>query len=434
MIIGLYVATAIPLCAVVASGIWLYSDLYSTSERFHSEIENGGSSLIPVEPTDFARLNTPAKNQDAAKPFLEVAQEWEKLSESHRISLLSELRNYSTPREVIKPIYEKSYKEAAPLVEKLRQVASKPDSRFERDWNGDTELLEPHYHTTIQFGRLLSAFALTEARLGNYSAAFADLDNLRKIALHISRDSGLDGLTTHVNLETQALNAAQEIAFLYGNKPAVLNQYQAFINNRKSRPDLIRNVEGEAMRTIYVLSQPDSFQDRMFSGAKLSIKNQTFQKAAAVRMSEFWIDALDQMKGESTDPIASARSFTLFANQFNKERSPSRLVPAAIASWNTPRVNLAAALEARYALAKTAGSLYEFYHEHESFPDSLSELANRENDPFNGESFAYQKIGNGFKLYSVGSDLIDHGGDVEKDQPRDIIVFLQDGIISTEGI
>ena len=434
VIIGLYVATAIPLLAVVGSGIWLYADLYSTSERFHAEIENGGTSLIPLEPSDFSRLNAPAKKEDAAIPYIKVAKEWEEMEEDERVKILSELRLYSTPREVIHPAYEKSFKECAPFIEKLRAVASKPDSSFDRDWNGDTELLEPHYHTTIQFGRLMTAYALTEARLGNYATAFADINNLRKIALHISRDSGLDGLKTHVNLETQALNAAQEIAFLYGDKSNVLEQYDTFVTNRKTRPDLIRNIEGEAMRTIFVLSQSDSFQDRMFSGTKLSIKNETFQHAAAVRMSEFWVSALEQLRAESSDPIACAEAFKVSAKQFANQRSPSRLIPGEIATWNIQRVNLAAALEGRYALAKTSGNLYAYYHREGKFPDSLSEIQHRETDPFNGDSLAYFKLGNGFKLYSVGSNLLDDGGDNESENPTDIIVVLQDGVIATEGI
>ncbi|MFM9872258.1 MAG: hypothetical protein ACKVQS_02190 [Fimbriimonadaceae bacterium] len=434
VIISLYTAMAIPIVAVVSFGIWLYADLYSTSDRFHTEIENGSNEFIPVQPADFKRLNADSTDS-ATKPFLEAATAWEKLDESDRIKTLSQLRLYATPREVIAPTYQQSYFKCEPLIRKLRTAASRKDSNFEREWTGEGELLEPHYHTTVQFGRMLSAYALVEARLGNYNAAFSDLKNIRKIAQHYSRDAGLDGLALHVNLETQALTAAEEIAFLYGDKSGVLTKFDEFIESRKTtQPDLLRNVGGEAMRTVYVLSQPDSFKDRMFSGTELSLRNERFQKAAAVRMFDFWKSAVEKIKAVDQDPIASQRAFQEAFNDFSKFRSPSRMIPIEIASWNIRRLDLAASLEARYALAEAAGKLCRVYHETGQFPTSLSAALSNALDPFNDDSLAYRKTEDGFILYSVGIDGIDSGGDPNSAYQRDIILELNQGTISIDGV
>lgn len=435
VIISLYTAMAIPVIAVASFGIWLYADLYSTADRYHSEIENGSSEHIPVQPADFKRLNADTSTDSATKPFLEAAQKWEKLDEETRIETLSHLRLYATPREVIDPTYQRAFSKCEPFIRKLREAANKKDSNFERDWKGEGELLEPHYHTTVQFGRMMSAYALVEARLGNFNAAFADLQNIRKIAQHYSRDSGLDGLALHVNLETQALSAAEEIAFLHGDKSGVMSKFEAFIASQKqTQPDLLRNVEGEAMRTVYVLSQPDSFKDRMFSGTQLSIRNQKFQKAAAVRMFEFWLLAAEKIKAVDQDPIASQRAFNEAFDEFARFRSPSRMIPVEIASWNIRRVDLAAALVARYSLAEAAGKLCRVYHTTGEFPSSLSDAQTNALDPFNDESLAYRKTETGFVLYSVGIDGIDHGGETESSYKRDIILELNQGNISLDGV
>jgi hypothetical protein len=434
VIISLYTAMAIPIVAVTGFGIWLYADLYSTADRYHSEIENGSSELVPVTPDDFRRLNADASDS-ATVPFLDAANTWEKLDEDTRITTLSHLRLYATPREVIDPAYQQAFSKCEPFIRKLREAASKKDSNFERDWKGEGPLLEPHYHTTVQFGRMMGAYALVEARLGNFTAAFTDLHNIRKVAQHYSRDAGLDGLALHVNLETQALSAAEEIAFLYGDKPGVLSKFDSFIANRKeTQPNLLRNIEGEAMRTIYVLGEPDSFKDRMFSGAELSIRNEKFQKAAAVRMFEFWQSAVSRIKAVDQDPVASQRAFEEAFNDFAKFRTPSRMIPVEIASWNTNRFNLAASLVARYALAEAAGKLCHVYHETGSFPTSLSEAQTNAIDPFNDESLAYRKTDQGFILYSVGIDGIDQGGDPNAATKSDIILELNQGMISIDGV
>lgn len=425
---------AIPIIAVVGFGIWLYADLYATSDRFQNEIENGGNNLIPVIPSDFKRLNADSNNS-ATKPFLDAATKWEKLDEDERSKALTHLRLYATPREVIDPAYQKAFAQCQPFVQKLRAAAAANDSNFEREWTGDGELLEPHYHTTVQFGRMMSAYALVEARLGNYNAAFQDLKNIRRIAQHYSRDAGLDGLALHVNLETQAISAAEEIIFLYGEKSAVQSQFKEFIASRKAtQPDLLRNVEGEAMRTVYVLSQPDSFKDRMFSGTELSLRNEKFQKAAAVRMYEFWQTAISNIKAVDQDPIASQRAFQEAFEEFSRFRSPSRMIPVEIASWNTRRLDLAAALVARYALAESAGNLCIVFHKTGEFPTSLSQAQSNALDPLNDEPLAYRKTESGFIIYSVGVDGIDHGGDPESNSQRDIILELNQGAISIKGV
>lgn len=435
IVIGIYVLTSIPILAVAGFGYWLYTDLYQTSAQFESKIEQGQGIEIPVTPSDFARFVELKKSDDATIPFLAVAKEWEALPESDRNLIVAQVRLFATSVEGNDPKQAQAFVKAQPFLAKLRNVAACKDSHFERDWTGNTELIEPHYHTTIQFGRLLCAAALAEARINNTDTAFQHLETLRKLAAHISRDAGLDGTVTHVNLETQALTAAQEILYRFGRRTNAYSKYQSFIANRKTQPNIIRNLEGEAMRTTYVLSQANSFKDRMFSGTKLSIKNETFQRAATVRMTEFWTNAIAEAEASYPDTIAIRDAYVETLSAFSGQRSPSRVIPSAIAEWNVDRINLAAALEVRYALAKPVGEVIAHFHLTGNFPKSLSEINFQDSDPYTRDVFIYQRMEKGFRIYSTGADRIDDGGDfADQNQVTDIVTTFDGELFKIEGI
>jgi hypothetical protein len=432
VLIALYVIAGLPVVAVLGSGIWLYTDLYQTSDRFEAEIK-AGNAEIPTEPADFTRISPPS-SQDATAEIEKAVTNWEKLSEQDRIATLTRVQLYAITPEAPHPTYVLAYNSSIPLINSLRSAADRRDSAFTREWAGDSDLLEPHYHSLIQLARLYCSVALAEARAGSIRAAFDDLHRLRKIAKHYSRDGGLDSLAAHVKIETQALTAANEIAALYGKNPEVLRQFKVFINDRSTQPDLARSMEGEAMRCIYVLSQPDSFQDRMFAGTKLSIKNELFQRAAAVRMSEFWTEALALAKEFAPDPFTMSDSYATVSRAFNEQKSPSRLIPAAIARWNESRIALAGVLEARYALAQTAAEIYRTFHQKGQYPESLNETDSRTFDPYADSPFTYTKTSEGFKLYSIGTNRLDDGGETKRtDPPQDIVLQATQNGITIEG-
>ncbi|MBS1710507.1 MAG: hypothetical protein JSS71_02135 [Armatimonadetes bacterium] len=428
VLVMVYAVAIVPLVAVVGGSVWLYSDLYATGERFGQAVENGSSDLVPTEPQAFERSDPPEPGQDAAVLFEKAAAEWEQFPEEERTRLVAESRLYALPGDKPDGRFGESFAKCRPFVQSLGQAASLSDSRFQRQWSGDTELLEPHYHTTIQFGRLMTAFALADARDGRFDQAFNRLGQLRRIGWHISRDSGLDGLVTHVNLETQALAAAVEIAFNYGDRPGTIDRYRAFLAERGTRPDLFRNMQGEAMRTIHVLSRPDSFNDRMFSGSRLSINNPMFQRAAAVRMAEFWSSALESSQEDGNDPFASADSYRSAVRDFARLKSPSRIVPLAIADWNLARVGLAASLEARYLLASALAGALEGSHGTASLPESLGTI--RELDPYTGEALAYSKTAEGCAIWCAGSDRRMGSGSGD---PADVSLSIAGGTASFEG-
>lgn len=429
VVLFFYAVATVPLAVVLGGSVWLCNDLYGASDRFGQVVENGTSGLVPTDPDSFMRDDAPTGSGDAAPAFTKLAEKWEEIPTDARTKLVADVRLYSMPGDNPRDGFAAAVSKCQPYIEGLNRAAQFPDSRFEREWTGQSDLIEPHYHTTIQFGRLMGSLALADAREGRIDKAFTQLHRLRQIGQHLSRDSGLDGLVTHVNLETLALSAAVEIAMSYGGRDGVIAAYESFLTDRSTRPDAIRNLQGEAMRSVYVLSRAESFDDRMFNGSKLSMRNTVFQRAAAVRMVEFWTNALELAQETGGDPLAVADSYLTADREFAHQRSPSRMIPQAVANWNGPRIEMAASLEARYALSQAISPLLRSFHESGGFPSEIESPLGL--DPYTGNALAYTKTEKGIAIWCTGIDRIQGSGVGDS---RDVSLKIEDGIAFFEGL
>ncbi len=92
---------------------------------------------------------------------------------------------------------------------------------------------------------------------------------------------------------------------------------------------------------------------------------------------------------------------------------------------NLSAVQLAARLVAQQRGDWTVLQIHAFIASHGKPPTSLTELPPGERliDPFSGQSFVYQPVDGGFKLYSLGADRDDDGGthDARWGQPAGVI-------------
>lgn len=430
VLIGLYTALAVPVVAVLGSAGWLYSDLYMTADRYEQVLADASTEQIPTEPAEFLRIDLPNKSDDAAPLLIELNKQWQAIDPDQRTKIQNHVRANALPSETQDPETAEIVSLAQPFIKLYKRAANKPDSNIERDWASCESPFEPNYHTIIDVSRLTCSYAIGQARVGSPSEAFTTLNSVRKLGQHISRDSGVDGLALHSLLETMSLTAAEQIMFLYGDRTEVVRQYDTFLEYRKTAPNVVRNLEGEAMRTIVVLSEPDSHKNRIFAGAKLSLRGETFQKAAAVRMTEFWMTAIGTVRAVYPDAIASNEAYQEAVLSFQDQKTPSRVVPSSIAEWNENRIRSAAALEVRYKMAKVVGKLLAQYHRAGKFPVALGELSISTSDPMTGDPFSYLIIEGGFQIFGRGSNGIDEDGLTN----GDIVLRLKDGVVSNEGV
>jgi hypothetical protein len=75
-----------------------------------------------------------------------------------------------------------------------------------------------------------------------------------------------------------------------------------------------------------------------------------------------------------------------------------------------------AKLQAEQAVTLTGFRILQYRLGHGTFPASLADVsAQNVIDPFTGKSLDYRAVGTGFRLYSLGEDQQDNGGDQKTD-------------------
>lgn len=432
LLTGIYVLLAVPAVAIVAFTCWLYQDVYLAAQTLETQREAAAQNDVPTTSEEFARFSRSPASQDAAPILVRLAKDWQDKPEVLRASLVADLRDLATPAGA-HPAEDKSPLErTAAVVVTVRKIAAFPDCVLPREWHAETLKTEPHYHAIVQIGRLVAARSVALARLGQTDTAFQDLDALRILGRHYARDGALDALGVHVLLENLALLAAVEAA-VYSPDPNAPQRLRDFAADRSTQPDLLRAVQGEAVRSVSLLADPKSYDGRTYAGHSLRFGSPVIQRATAARMVEFWARAVPDVRGQTPDPIASRNAYAEAVKAFTSQRSPSRIVPSAVAAWFQNRVDAAATLETRYRLALAAADILAYQRQNNRLPARANDTKANLKDPCSGGSLAYEKTIDGFRVYSVGLDGKDNAGKPRCSEGADTVLAITAKRVSLEG-
>jgi hypothetical protein len=174
-----------------------------------------------------------------------------------------------------------------------------------------------------------------------------------------------------------------------------------------------------------------------------------FDPASAMESVNAWYDRFTKAWGQRSYPTRTADAYAVLTDLTEQARSAMRsvttargaaellLLPPAARRREVGRLTgtIAAALalpfleatsrtftdtEVRGRILLVAAALAAYHAECGRYPDSLAELAPAyldrvPEDGFIDQPFHYRRTDTGFKLYSVGRDMVDNGGDPRHD-------------------
>ena len=425
---GLYAAAIVPLVGVIASAAWLYDDIYVTAGRF-TDIERAATSEGVNLDAD-AFLADTGQGSDGWPAMEKLEAQWLETPPKRQEAVIASLRNLATPFGNDSAADLAAYSFAKPLVDRYVSISHSARLHVPRDWSSAQTSEEGHARPQIQLGRLVSAFAAAEARQGSVSASFQSLRAVIKIGALFAHQGGIDALSAQVLMESMALTEAARILVTL-DTPEANRQYRRFVDDRPGRPDVLSALEGEACRSVAVLTNPGSFDGSSFSGARLSASLNALQRASAVRMAEFWTGALSEAHSTAGDPIELAKIYSSSTNMLVGRKSASSVMVATIARWHQHRIELAAALEVKWQLAGLLGRIHK---PRKAWPDFLDAPGGHIKDPFGEGSLEYVQLKDGFKVYSIGKDQDDNGG-VGRPNGRgcDIVLAVEGDTVTLEG-
>ncbi len=430
LIVGLYAAVGLPLVLVLYGAYWLWQDFYGVADHIQQIEEGAAGKGVTFDLASFLGEMPVEGAQDGWAEMQESAKVWAAVPADTQTGTIQALRRLATPIGTDSAEDLALMSSAKAHVDRYKSAVSKPTFFVQRDWTEAARSAEPVSRELVELSRLVVAYAEALAGTGRLDEAMRTLDSVRQCGARYSADGGLDALSIHVLLETMALTGACDAA-LFVDRGTGARALSNFVADQSSFPDYVRCLEGEAIRTVSVLKAAESYGDKDFCGTRLSARGEAYQKAGAARMMEFWQTVLPDARSQATDASAIRDTYYRVCEEFVSKRSASGVVAASIANWHRPRLDLAAALQTKYALVAV---MAEMLGKDGSWPDTLPTLRVDAIDEYSGGEYKYSRTEDGFVVYSVGKDRRDDQGSGRPGSGgTDIVVAVYRDRVTIEG-
>jgi len=350
-----------------------------------------------------------------------------------RIKALSEDRNwYEAYDKLSKPVEKWTeedwarQKELIPqvrdLISEIRRLAKMggPACELDLSTDGISELL-PHLAVFRVMARLLDSDAFVRGHEGDYSEAVEDILALLGLAAIVRDEPALMSQLTAMAIEGMSFGAAEIALPAEGISSDLARRLIEYAGRADLRGHFADSFSGEGMLALEFFDNIregrgtdyffSSLYGSVFARPWLNMDEETYvntiQRFAEIARLPYY-EALPQVLEIEQDTADLPRT-RIFSRPFLRN-----LVPAFARSLESEARN-----EAMLDLMRIGISVEQYRASTGSYPATLDAISPSLGgtvpvDPFTGQPYRYQPSSASFLLYSVGSNLTDDGGTVDR--------------------
>ncbi|MCW3052043.1 MAG: hypothetical protein JWN14_1213 [Chthonomonadales bacterium] len=330
---------------------------------------------------------------------------------------------------------------AAPQLHLAAQAAMLPDCDFHRNWSLGPDLLLPEYAPMRATARLLAAQAILQSEAGQPEAALGTIRVGAHMAQMVGKDPILIALLVRIALEAIMDRAFQQIIKRYADRPDILRLAAQTEQEFGPTPDVRNALRGEVVtcQTVAEMVRKDeSLSDiHLNRGLPLmSAPKTVVADAYKARSLAFWRRVFAAVSRTPDDPMAMYVAYKAVddAEQAMETGSDGKPKPtyelsALFCPYFSGAAEKVVRIKAQRRLRRTLFALLAYRQREGHFPITLSLLApSAPSDPYIHQPLHYRQTAKGFLLYSVGTNLIDDGGNAtptkKGDLPPDIVTVF----------
>lgn len=313
-----------------------------------------------------------------------------------------------------------------PLLERIRQATQMPGAEFAPNFGASAPFQT--LSAIRDAARLLSEAAILKLHEGKTSAAVQDVVALLRIIRMLERQPHYYGQSPALSLTCTAQGATWEIlqaSGLDGAKLASLQNAWQELNPREKIKPLLQTARAMAEREFSNIGEAGGRPQLIYFGIwELAFRD--YDERATLTDYQNLLDQAPGPEGnwqpflKTADRIQKTNAGT-FSRYYSNSTTPlSRGYFANVSARETIRA---------LAIAAIALRRYQLDHR-EEIPSSLAELcpqylSEEPLDPMDGKPLRYlPKEDRTYRLYSVGTDGVDDGGDASSTTPGDFYSLL----------
>lgn len=401
-----------------------------------------GPRDVKLQRQAIRRAGMPLSLGELKKPYAPVnrnaAPFYTKLSEALRqrpltsqfVFLAINLDHEIAPTAAESQFLEREMAQRSDVTDLMRQATSQPMCAFQRNWQ---DLLKEEFvegPDMIQGARMLRVRAYIEAKQGRYKEAIDDSAALFRVARHAASDPTLESLQiTASNVDFLAFTALRDILALAGANAEVAGAVQKTLKEQWRVYDLRHHLSGDMVRMALNLAAlrrqpPQTLFNRQFLNFSDPHRAAPSRYTPAERhFVENLIDASEAsmlrriryLLHISEKPDPQRLEFFIAAENRVLQSPDAPLNPLDIFQGEPRNTFLTlpfslARLEAKRAVLATGAALLAYKAQNGSFPDQSANTISFVNDPFTSQPLNYRREGDGFVVFSVGSERRFDGG------------------------
>jgi hypothetical protein len=419
LIVTIVISGTVAVCGIC--GLGLFTGFGNPERQYRAELANGVAVGLPENPEDY-QIQTP-DSENAAPEYRAAIAAWDRLKTTDS-KLQRRLKDGRTSPTFSVAQAEKDLAQIQPILAALDRAIKYPRCNFGKQYAKGMEELFPELSTLRDFARLRTLRAGIYAQQGDFGLAWAELYRGAVILRQLATDNpSLIPTLAQISIRSTLIREAERIFTLQGRNSQAPARAERLLELMGPEPQLKPTIRGEYALTLAMLSQlsrPSSVRSENSSEGPdrplgdlpdriLAVPSVKYQLSAqVVKRLRGVYEQLPANSRQSGDVLAATKRYddALHQHRGVLDRVSTLLLPElARAGGAIVRSQVESDL-----LRILAASLAQ--------PSGIKIPANLPLDPFSGKPFRATQNGSSIRIWSVGPDLVDDGGNPirKKDQ------------------
>ncbi len=318
----------------------------------------------------------------------------------------------------------------------ILQASQKPDCDFHYPYELGPETPFPEFAQMRRAVRYLGIKSVLLDREGKTSEALEQIATGARIGRHAGKEPTLIALLVQLALEAIMDRQWHKLVNRHATEKDFLAKAEKANSNFGALPSMKNGLRGEIVMGAVIIEQ---IRSREFNYEEFKISREDFEERLPARnagmyeknMLSFWRNAYKEMNKTNGDPMPIhlvLQKATADEEKTYKADEVGHLLNTILMSSVTQQGSKIVRTQAMRRMRILKIELLKYRLTHGTFPDDLKQFdVMTVTDPFDGKPLRYRREGAGFRLWSVGENLKDDGGQtrVGDNKNADVVTFYQ---------
>ena len=329
---------------------------------------------------------------------------------------------------------ETHIQEYEPVLTRLEDAARSPYCYFEKDWDHGMSVLFAELAPIKGSVRPMLARARVRLMRGDVEGAREDLSTVQAVARHVGDQPHLIALLVSLALDSMVLRLIQVVLPEAAVSEEVADMLRETVEQSSDSWNHLPQLRGEAFFTLWATDNLGEFSDfgEYWEMDDEDIKELYFEslKPGAVRtLKSAVLDVYGPAIRDYTPGDDERAMYSAILERADVAKAESRLAKLFFELLGSPYDQLPDALDLHRATRLcilAALDALDLYRITSTIPDGSAKGPYGYIDPFDGERLRYRRDGDGFRVWSVGVDGVDHNGvtrDEDEEGFDEVVVF-----------